>query len=197
MAQRFFTSLYFSPSLLLSLLHSYSVFLSSCLFTTAHSIHRCLSSHEIKEECVIKEFQGGNGRKRRSRSRRTGRRRDAQGAQPGHVKPGREAEETVSPLMKQKAVEGTDECSASASFSVPRPVLPLSEVVHPRSLSLYGYIMGCLNRWHCSILISHLTAYIWLLRHLVNGLQQRMSNPILQLERFTNFLTRETGNIIT
>lgn len=55
-----------------------------------------------------------------------------------------------------------------------------------RSLGHYSYIMGCLNRWHCSILINYLTAYIWLLRHLVNGLQQGMSNPILQLERFTN-----------
>lgn len=62
------------------------------------------------------------------------------------------------------------------------------EAVQPRSLRHYSYIMGCLNRWHCSILINYLTAYIWLLRHLVNGLQQGMSNPILQLERFTNFL---------
>lgn len=58
------------------------------------------------------------------------------------------------------------------------------------SLRHYSYIMGCLNRWHCSILINYLTAYIWLLRHLVNGLQQGMSNPILQLERFTNFLQK-------
>lgn len=72
----------------------------------------------------------------------------------------------------------------------------LREAVQPGSLRRYSYIMGCLKHWHCSILINYLTAYIRLLRHLVNGLQQGMSNPILQLERFTNFL-QEVCNIIT
>lgn len=71
-----------------------------------------------------------------------------------------------------------------------------TEVAQPRSPRHNSYIIGCLNHWHCSILINYLTAYISLLRHLVNGLQQGMSNPILQLDRFTNFLAGDTCNII-
>lgn len=84
--------------------------------------------------------------------------------------------------------------NAAASSSRPPPV---TGVVQTRSLMHYSYIMGCLNHWHCSILINYLTAYIWLLTHLVNGLQQSMSDPIPQLERFTNYLAGTTCNIIT
>lgn len=90
------------------------------------------------------------------------------------------------------ASQTSDNAAGSLSRS-----LPVRGAVHMRSLRHYSYIMGCLNHWRCSTLINYLTAYIWLLTHLVNGLQQSMSDPIPQLERFTNYLAWDTCNIIT